>query len=150
MLQYTEICGRRTNIWIIGWTQCGIQSSLSASTQKGKGVFLNWKFFNYSCRWVKEVVMLDSLAAEGSALAVTKKPSSNSFVGSKQTQYNKELYQLPINKDDLWHNYCKKPRHTKEMYLKLKWKTWFGKNNKLKQFIPRKSQSNVVVTNANF
>ena len=61
-------------------------------------------------------VMLDSSAVEGSALVVTKNSSSNNFGGPKQNQDCKETYKSPTNKDNLWCNYCKKPRHTKEMY----------------------------------
>ena len=90
-------------------------------------------------------VMLDSPAIEGSALAVTKKPSSNNFGGPKQNQDCKETYKSPTNKDNFWCNYCKKPRHTKEMCWKLKGKSSFGKNNNQQQFIPQNSQANAAL-----
>ena len=77
---------------------------------------------------------------------MTRTPSSNSFGDPKQNQDCKKSYKSPINKDDLWCNYCKKPRHSKEMCWKLKGKPSFGKNNNQQQFIPRNSQANAAVS----
>ncbi|KAA8537193.1 hypothetical protein F0562_029675 [Nyssa sinensis] len=91
--------------------------------------------------------MLDTPTDEGSALAVVKPPSPNKFKGLNSNNENKgEMYKPRINKEDLWCNYCKKPRHTKEMCWKLKGKTSFGKNNTIQQrYAPWGSQENVAL-----
>ncbi|KAA8544068.1 hypothetical protein F0562_021755 [Nyssa sinensis] len=92
-------------------------------------------------------MMLDSHADERSALAVVKPLSPSKFKGLNSNNENKgEMYRPPINEEDLWYNYCKKPRHTKEMCWKLKGKTPFGKNNNTQQrYAPRGRQANIAL-----
>lgn len=69
---------------------------------------LNEVFYLIQAEEGRRNVMLDSPTSEGSALVATMKPSSNNYGSSEQNQDNKESYKSPINKDDLWCNYCKK------------------------------------------
>lgn len=61
-------------------------------------------------------VMLNIITSKGSGLSILS--SQNSQIHSTNFGRGK-LFRQPSNKDSLWGNHCKKPRHTKEMCWKL-------------------------------
>lgn len=75
-------------------------------------------------------VTLDTLVEEGSILAMVT-PSSAKNCGSQtlnSKSSRRETFRPLINKDGLWCNYYKKPRHAKETCGKLKGKQPFDGN----------------------